>query len=93
MAGAQNLIDVIYTDFMNIYFEDILCKNCTPANYKTPNDYFEVNLISLREELFNLYITLNPELLYEIPTLYPRAYLLILSFIIPNCGGAVAGGW
>ena len=93
MTGAQNLIDVIYTDFINIYFEDILCQNCSHANYKTPNDYFEVNLLSLREGLFNLYIILKPEMFYEIPTLYPEAYLLILSIIIPNCGGVIAGGW
>ena len=26
-------------------------------------------------------------------TLHPRAYLLILYILIPNCGGIVAGGW
>ena len=32
-------------------------------------------------------------LVYEIATLYLRAYLLILSIIIPNCEGVVAEGW
>ena len=72
---------------MNLYFEDIFCETCAPANYKTPNDYVKVNLLSLREGLFNFYIILKPELFYEIAVLYPRAYQLILSIIIPNRRG------
>ena len=35
----------------------------------------------------------SPELFYEIAALYPRAYLPILSIIVPNCRGVTAGGW
>ena len=93
MAAAKNLTDVIYTDFMNIYFEDIFCESCTPINYKTPNDYVKVYLLSLRKGLVNLYIILKPELFYKIAALYPGVYPLFLSIIIPNCRGVVAGGW
>ena len=71
-AGWQNLTDVIYTDFTNKYLEDIFCESCTPANYKIPNDYVKVNLLSLREGI--------------LASLYPKAYLLILSYIIPTVG-------
>ena len=54
---------------MNIYFEDIFCESCTPPNYKIENDYFKVNLLSLRKGLFNLYIILKPELFDEIAAL------------------------
>ena len=76
---------------MNIYFEDIFCESSTPANDKTPNDYCKVNLLSLCERMFNLYIILKPELFYEIGTLYHKAYLLILPISIPNCRGIIAG--
>ena len=68
---------------MNIYFEDIFCGSCAPTNYNTPNDYIKVNLLSLREVVFNLYIIFKTELFYEI----------VLSIIIPNCGAVIAGGW
>ena len=58
---------------MNIYFGDIFCKSCGPANYKAPNDYVKVNLLSLLQELFNFYTILKPELFCEIAALYPRA--------------------
>ena len=76
---------------MNIYFENIFCESYTPTNYKTPNDYFKVNLLSLRDGLFNLYIILKLELFYEIAALYPRAYFLILPIIIPECKAVIAG--
>ena len=47
-------------------------------------DYIKVNLLSLCEVLFNLYIILKLELFYEIAILCPRAYLLIFSIIIPS---------
>ena len=53
------MTDVIYTDFMNINFGDISCESCTPTNCKIRNDYVKVNLLSLREWLFNLYIILK----------------------------------
>ena len=43
--------------------------------------------------LFNLCSIFKSELVYEIPALYLRAYLLILSIIIPNCRGVIAEGW
>ena len=82
-----------YTNFMNIHFEVIFWESSTAANYKTPNDYFKVNFLSRREGLFNLYVILKPELFYEIAALYPRAYPLILSIVIPYCRGVKAGGW
>ena len=78
---------------MNIYFADIFCEICTPGNYKTPNDYTKVNLLLLRDMLFNLYIILKPKLIYEIAVQYPRSYLLILSIIISNCCGVIAEVW
>ena len=78
---------------MNIYFENVFCERCTPANYKTRNDYFIVNLLLLRERLFNQYIIIKLTLFYETAALYPRAYLLILPIIIPNCRGVIAGDW
>ena len=29
---------------MKIYFADFFCERCASAGYKTPNDYFKVNL-------------------------------------------------
>ena len=75
---------------MNIYFENIFSESYIPANYKTPNDYFKVNLLSLRDGLFNLYIILKLGLFYEIAALYPRAYFLILPIIIPECKAEIA---
>ena len=80
---------VIYSDFMNIYFEDVFSESCTPASYKTPNDYFKVNLLSLHEILFNLYIIIKPELFHEIAALS----LGLISTIIPNCRGVIVVGW
>ena len=42
---------------------------------------------------FNVYIILKPELYYEIAALYPWAYLLILSIIIPDCRDVIGEGW
>ena len=78
---------------MNIYFEDIFCESCTPVNYKAPPDYFQINLLSLREGLLNLYIIFKPQFFYEIAALYLRFYLLILSIIIGNFKGVIAVGW
>lgn len=55
---------------MKIYFQDIFCESCAPANYKTPNDYVKLNLLLLREGFLNFYIILKPELFYEIAVLY-----------------------
>ena len=59
---------------MNIHFADFFCGRCTPAGYKTRNDYFKVNLGLLREELFNQHIIIKAEMFYE-----TAAYLLYCS--------------
>ena len=71
---------------MNIYFENILCESCTPANYKTPNYYFKVNFPSLSKELFDLYIILKPHIsttcgqqLYSIAPITRKHILKIVS--------------
>ena len=42
--GGSAKFNRSYTDFMNIYFEDIFCESCTSPNYETPNNnYFKVS--------------------------------------------------
>lgn len=61
---SENFIKIyptfFYFDFMSIYIEHIFCESCTPANYKTQNDYFKVNLLRSVKDFSTL--ILEPEL-------------------------------